>query len=115
MIRELIASCHPYAIWRSVRGNHVDAGNLGLLAAIFGIAGNIERLPVPSQHRARSLVEPLRRSPDRSRRRTPSILSPVEHFHAVGHIVAVGGMHRLAIPRTAEMSEASSGNHASRT
>jgi len=44
--------------------------------------------------------------------RTATFPAPMKHLHAVGHFVAGDGMHRLAVARAAQMSEASSRDHA---
>jgi hypothetical protein len=115
MIRELVAARHSNAVRQSVRSNHVDARNFGFLTSILSVTGNFERLTMSSQHCTRTFVKPFRGGPDLSECGAPSILSPIEHFHTVRHIVVVHGMHRLPIARTAEMGKARSGNHAPRT
>src|SRR5271165_693590 len=114
MIGELVARGHPDAVRRSVWPNHIDAGYLRLLATVFSITRDIERLPVCPQRGACPFVKPFWRNSDLSRRGTPSLLAPIKHLHTVRHLVARDRVHGLAVPGTAQMSKAGPGDHATR-
>src|SRR6266536_2099144 len=114
MIRKLVASRHPDAVRQSIPANHVNARNFGFLAAVLGIRWNVEWLPVRAQRSPGTLVEPLWRDANLSGSGATSLLAPMKHLHAVGHLLAARSMHRLAVPRTPQMSKSSPRDHAAR-
>ena len=99
--------------------DHVDAGDLGFLAAALGEARHDQRVVVAAQHRADALVEPLGRDADLAGRRPPALDAGLEHPQAVGQLGRRGllrgrRVHRVAIAGAAEVGEAGARDDAAR-
>lgn len=113
VIRKLIPVCDADAKGASVVGNNVNAGKFSFFAPILGVRRNNKRLKMSSKGEAVALVEPLRGDANRPFSRTSLFDTPLEHAHAVSEclflfrfVLLSRKMHRLALPRAPEMSEA---------
>ena len=92
---------------RAVVADHVEAGDLALLAAVLGVAGKLDRLLRRDQPGAVALVGPFRLHADRARLRLAALDAELEHLHGVGEVVALQlGVHGIARLRAAEMGQA---------
>src|SRR5207248_4283664 len=58
VIGKLVSSRHPDSIRLSVGGNQIQTRNLGLLAAVFRVPGNVEGFSMRSQREACAFVKP---------------------------------------------------------
>src|SRR5207248_3812250 len=99
----------------SVRGNHIDAGNLGLLAAIEREVRQNEISAGWSNNRAVALIEPFRLNACRPRRGLAALEAEIEHLDRVCLIAGCGiGLlvHLVAGGGAAEMSKAGPGHQA---
>src|SRR6266700_1250831 len=68
-----------------------------------------------TQHNAGAFIKPLWSSTDLAHTRPSAVQAPAKHLHAVGGLFEFlaawhGHMHRLPIPRTAQMCEAGARN-----
>src|SRR5215469_7743249 len=108
VIGEFVACGHPDSSRLSVGIDEVDSRDLGFLAAVFRIGGNLERLSMSAKNRAAAFVKPFRWRANRARSRPPAVPAPAEHFHAVGEVFEfrrrIGFcVHGLAIAGTSQM------------
>src|ERR1051326_959870 len=111
MIGELVARGHADAPRRARRVDEIDAGDLGLFAAVFGVRRNLQRFAVRTQRRTAAFVKPFGSGPDGAGRRTSSFDSPAIHAHAVGGRLA-RGVHRLAVLGARQVSESGAADEA---
>ena len=95
VVGELVPHGHAEATRPALGVDEIDAGDLGLFAAVLGVGRHEERLAVGAQDRARALVEPLGGDADAAGLGSAALQPPAEHPHAVGQLL-VGG--RCASP-----------------
>jgi hypothetical protein len=121
VIGELIALSDTDAKWSAIGRNDVDAGELGLFAAVFSVRGNLKRLEGAAENGAIAFVEPLRSNTDLAISRTASLQSPLEHAHGVGENFLllwfgflIRKMHGLTLSGAPEVSEAGAGDEQTR-
>src|SRR5215469_3888755 len=112
MVGKFIADSHTDAIGETTRTDQVSARNLGLLAAIFGITGDVEQITVRPQRTARTFIEPFRRYADGKSSRSASFYSQAKHLHAIGHVISDVGMHALPAACAADVGQSGTGNQA---
>jgi hypothetical protein len=102
---------------RAVGADQVDAGDLGLLAAVEREARHGEGLAGGHHHRAVALVEPFRLHADLALLRLAALEPEAEHLEGIGELLRAGaelGVHLVARRGAAEVGQAGAGHPAMR-
>ncbi|MPL90050.1 hypothetical protein SDC9_36095 [bioreactor metagenome] len=106
MIGELVGEAEAEAVRHAVGADHIETGDLRLLAAVEGEGGRGQRVARRHGLGPGALVEPFGLHPDAARGGLAALEPHAEHLHRVGELLGGAGVHRVARRRRAEMRQA---------